>query len=151
MDIEYSIYDESGNEYSEEEAISTAGKYTVEYRFKDPKSGWIKNTAKLEIEAITEEFTGNDIVVKNNTMSKDYNFRTGVSCKNNLGQEAELTGVVIKKVNIETEEEDVLTEQQAIEEKYDFDKYTYVAEYAFNVPGEGEVIKKAAIVRGAEE
>ena len=47
-------------------------------------------------------------------MSKDYNFRTGVSCKNNLGQEAELTGVVIKKVNIETEEEDVLTEQQAI-------------------------------------
>ena len=98
-----------------------------------------------------EEFTGNDIVVKNNTMSKDYNFRTGVSCKNNLGQEAELTGVVIKKVNIETEEEDVLTEQQAIEEKYDFDKYTYVAEYAFNVPGEGEVIKKAAIVRGAEE
>ena len=44
-----------------------------------------------------------------------------------------------------------LTEQQAIEEKYDFDKYTYVAEYAFNVPGEGEVIKKAAIVRGAEE
>lgn len=151
MDIEYSIYDESGNEYSEEEAISTAGKYTVEYRFKDPKSGWIKNTAKLEIEVITEEFTGNDIVVKNNTMSKDYNFRTGVSCKNNLGQEAELTGVVIKKVNIETEEEDVLTEQQAIEEKYDFDKYTYVAEYAFNVPGEGEVIKKAAIVRGAEE
>ena len=135
MDIEYSIYDESGNEYSEEEAISTAGKYTVEYRFKDPKSGWIKNTAKLEIEVITEEFTGNDIVVKNNTMSK----------------EAELTGVVIKKVNIETEEEDVLTEQQAIEEKYDFDKYTYVAEYAFNVPGEGEVIKKAAIVRGAEE
>ena len=151
MDIEYSIYDESGNEYSEEEAISTAGKYTVEYRFKDPKSGWIKNTAKLEIEVITEEFTGNDIVVKNNTMSKDYNFRTGVSCKNNLGQEAELTGVVIKRVNIETEEEDVLTEQQAIEEKYDFDKYTYVAEYAFNVPGEGEVIKKAAIVRGAEE
>ena len=53
MDIEYSIYDESGNEYSEEEAISTAGKYTVEYRFKDPKSGWIKNTAKLEIEVIT--------------------------------------------------------------------------------------------------
>lgn len=151
MDIEYSIYDESGNEYSEEEAISTAGEYTVEYRFKDPKSGWIKNTAKLEIEVITEEFTGNDIVVKNNTMSKDYNFRTGVSCKNNLGQEAELTGVVIKKVDIETEEEDVLTEQQAIEEKYDFDKYTYVAEYAFNVPGEGEVIKKAAIVRGAEE
>ena len=50
-------------------------------------------------------------------MSKDYNFRTGVSCKNNLGQEAELTGVVIKKVDIETEEEDVLTEQQAIEEK----------------------------------
>ena len=94
---------------------------------------------------------GNEIVVKNNTMSKDYNFRTGVSCKNNLGQEAELTGVVIKKVDIETEEEDVLTEQQAIEEKYDFDKYTYVAEYAFNVPGEGEVIKKAAIVRGAEE
>ena len=84
-------------------------------------------------------------------MSKDYNFRTGVSCKNNLGQEAELTGVVIKRVNIETEEEDVLTEQQAIEEKYDFDKYIYVAEYAFNVPGEGEVIKKAAIVRGAEE
>ncbi|MFR2510916.1 MAG: hypothetical protein ACLS9K_01200 [Lachnospira eligens] len=75
MDIEYSIYDESGNEYSEEEAISTAGKYTVEYRFKDPKSGWIKNTAKLEIEVITEEFR-NDIVVKNNTMSKDYNFRT---------------------------------------------------------------------------
>ncbi|MFQ8901952.1 MAG: hypothetical protein ACLR7D_08735 [Lachnospira eligens] len=36
-----------------------------------------------------------------------YNFRTGVSCKNNLGQEAELTGVVIKRVNIETEEEDV--------------------------------------------
>ena len=107
------IYDESGNEYSEEEAISTAGKYTVEYRFKDPKSGWIKNTAKLEIEVITEEFTGNDIVVKNNTMSKDYNFRTGVSCKNNLGQEAELTGVVIKKVNIETEEEDVLTQQPA--------------------------------------
>ncbi len=64
------IYDESGNEYSEEEAISTAGEYTVEYRFKDPKSGWIKNTAKLEIEVITEEFTGNDIVVKNNTMSK---------------------------------------------------------------------------------
>ena len=84
-------------------------------------------------------------------MSKDYNFRTGVSCKNNLGQEAQLTGVVIKKVNIETEEEDVLTEQQAIEEKYDFDKYTYVAEYTFNVPGEGEVIKKVAIVRGAEE
>ena len=64
-------------------------------------------------------------------MSKDYNFRTGVSCKNNLGQEAELTGVVIKRINIETEEEDVLTEQQAIEEKYDFDKYTYVAAVSY--------------------
>lgn len=151
MDVEYSVYDESGNEYSEEEAISTAGKYTVEYRFKDPKSGWIKNTATLEIEVISEEFTGSDIVVKNNSLSKDYNFRTGVSCKNNRGQAAELTGVVIKKVNIETEEEEELTEQQAREEKYDFEQYSYVVEYTFDVPGEGEVIKKAAIVSGSEE
>ena len=151
MDVEYSIYDESGNEYSEEEAISTAGTYTVEYRFKDPKSGWIKNTATLEIEVISEEFTGSDIVVKNNSLSKDYNFRTGVSCKNNRGQAAELTGVVIKKVNIETEEEEELTEQQAREEEYDFEQYSYVVEYTFDVPGEGEVVKKAAIVSGSEE
>ncbi len=53
-DVEYSIYDDEGNEYSEADAISKAGVYTVEYRFKDPKSGWIKNTARLEITVIAE-------------------------------------------------------------------------------------------------
>ncbi len=151
MDVEYSIYDEAGNECSEEDAVSTAGTYTVEYRFKDPKSGWIENTATLIIEVISEEFTGSDIVVKNNSLSSDYNFRTGVSCKNNYGQAAELTGVVIKKINRETEEEETLTEQEAREEKYDFDQYSYTVEYTFDVPGEGKVIKKAAIVSGSAE
>ncbi len=151
VDVEYSIYDEAGNEYSEEDAVSTAGTYKVEYRFKDPKSGWIKNTATLIIEVISEEFTGSDIVVKNNSLSSNYNFRTGVSCKNNYGQVAELTGVVIKKINRETEEEETLTEQEAREEKYDFDQYSYTVEYTFDVLGEGAVIKKAAIVSGSEE
>ena len=53
-EVEYSIYDDEGNEYSEADAISRAGVYTVEYRFKDPKSGWIKNTARLEIEVIAD-------------------------------------------------------------------------------------------------
>ena len=54
-EVEYSIYDDEGNEYSEADAISRAGAYTVEYRFKDPKSGWIKNTARLEIIVMSGE------------------------------------------------------------------------------------------------
>ena len=54
-EVEYSIYDDEGNEYSEADAISRAGVYTVEYRFKDPKSGWIKNTARLEIIVMSVE------------------------------------------------------------------------------------------------
>mgnify|MGYP001538162492 FL=1 len=54
-EVEYSIYDDEGNEYSEADAISRAGAYTVEYRFKDPKSGWIKNTARLEIIVMSVE------------------------------------------------------------------------------------------------
>ncbi len=52
MDVEYTIYDKAGEEYSEEEAVSTAGTYIVEYSFTDPKSGLIKNMAELQINVI---------------------------------------------------------------------------------------------------
>ena len=66
VDVEYTIYDDTGSECSEEYAVSTAGTYTVEYRFKDPKSGWITNTAKLQIEIVSASFeTTSEISTEN--------------------------------------------------------------------------------------
>lgn len=66
VDVEYTIYDDTGSECSEEYAISTAGTYTVEYRFKDPKSGWITDTAKLQIEIVSASFeTTSEISTEN--------------------------------------------------------------------------------------
>lgn len=71
MDIEYSIYDESGNEYSEEEAISTAGEYTV-----DEENGTQKQYTGYVYETGTVSVTGGSENVVTKFLIKDDNIET---------------------------------------------------------------------------
>ena len=151
MDVEYTFFDAAGMEYSEKDALSTEGKYTVRYSFKDPKSGWIYNTAQLQIIVVTEEFSGKDIVLEGNRLPKGFSFTDGITCKNNFGETAALEGFVVRKTDNSTGESVELTEEEARKETFDFDIYSYSIEYTFNVPKEGTVVKKVAVKGNKQE
>ena len=151
MDVEYTFFDAAGMEYSEKDALSTEGKYTVRYSFKDPKSGWVYNTAELQIIVVSEEFSGRDIVLEGNKLPKGFSFTDGIICNNNFGETAALEGFVVRKTANSTGESVELTEEEARKETFDFDIYSYSIEYTFNVPKEGTVVKKVAVKGNKQE
>ncbi len=148
--VDYEIYDSSGNEIDEDDALDRPGKYTVRYSFKDPKSGKITNEATLNVIEVTAKLVTPDIQLvlgKDKKIQAGFSFTAGVSGSNSLSETAALTGYTVIKQSISGGETQKLDANKALAEEYDFDNYTYSVEYTFSVPKDGNVSKTAKITK----
>lgn len=148
MDVDYEIINPDGDIVDEETALSTHGKYTVKYSFKDPKSGTITSEAALNVIEVTAKLITSDINItldKSGKPASGFSFTKGVSGTNSLSEDAKLTGFVVNKKDIASGEVTELSEEAALEEQYDFSKYEYYVVYSFEVPKDGTVTQNAAI------
>lgn len=148
MDVDYEFINSDGDTVDEETALSTPGKYTVRYSFKDPKSGMITSDAELNVVEVTAKLVTPDINItldKSGKPVSGFSFTKGVSGTNSLSEDAKLTGFVVNKKDIASGEVTELSEEAALEEQYDFTKYEYNVVYSFDVPKDGTVTQNAAI------
>lgn len=148
MDVDYEIINSDGDTVDEESALSTPGTYTVRYSFKDPKSGMITSDAELKVVEVTAKLVTPDINItldKSGKPVSGFSFTKGVSGTNSLSEDAKLTGFVVNKKYIASGEVTELSEEAALEEKYDFSKYEYYVVYSFEVPKDGTVTQSVAI------
>jgi len=148
-EVSYTFLNSENEAIPEEEALTTAGTYKVEYSFKDPKTGMITAEATLVIEEVKEEVIVKDFEIelsKEGKIPSDINFTAGVSCTSSLDGECKLTKTIIKKTEIETGEIKEVSIDDIKVEIIDFEKYTYSVEYTFEVPKMGDINVKVEIL-----
>lgn len=153
-DVWFEIIDKDNDEVDEDYAFSTPGTYKVVYKFKDPKSGIIKNEATLNIIEVSENLVAKDIEVtldESKKLPAGTDFTTGVSGTNSLGEAATLAGFVVNKKHKETGEMTSIASANVLEEVFDFTNYEYSVVYTFVVPKDSTVDKTVKLVEKKAE
>ena len=136
-DMDCQVFNSSGQVVSWMNVYYFPDVYTIKYSFKDPKSGIVSASSKLEVISVTETFSGSDITISRDAEGKipaGTDLTAGVSCTSSIGDTVYPIDYSMIKTSRIDGSQSVIAQNNIAAEILDSSNYTYKIRYVFDVP-----------------